>query len=62
MEEKRSSPYTLFILTSCIFNWRETKKKREIMAAMQAEPRHQQEIAVEGESFGPQAISKLEVP
>lgn len=31
------------------------------MAAMQAEPRHQQEVAVEEESFGPQAISKLEV-
>ena len=31
------------------------------MAAMKAEPRYQQEIDVE-ESFGPQAISKLEVP
>ena len=31
------------------------------MAAMQAEPRHQLETVVEEESFGPQAISKLEV-
>ena len=31
------------------------------MAAMQAEPR-QLETVVEEESFGPQAISKLEVP
>lgn len=29
MEEKRSIPYTLLILTTCISYWRETKKRKE---------------------------------